>query len=131
MPPFARAMLALGGALLALATALGAIESHALAARLPAQQLAVFDTALRYHFFHALGLIALGSLARSGALPLQRLAGWLIAGGIVLFSGSLYLLTAGAAHIIGVLTPLGGLALIAGWALFAFGVWRTGPAERA
>ena len=120
----ARRTLAIGGALIALATALGAFGAHALKAHLPQDKLQVYETAVRYHFLHALGLLAIGVLLRSLDGGLLRWAAALVLAGIVLFSGSLYLLTFGAPRLVGILTPVGGLALIAGWILFAATVLR-------
>jgi len=127
--------LALAGVLLALATACGAFGAHALKSQLPPERLQLWDTAVRYHFFQALGLLGVGltwrlvdggaGVARgAGAL---RAAAVLIAVGVVLFSGSLYALALGAPRVLGLLTPLGGLAWIAAWLLFGWGVWRAGP----
>ena len=116
--------LAVAGLLLALATVGGAFGAHALKAHLPAERLQLWDTAVRYHFFHALGLLGVGLTLRvqdSGAL---RLAAALIVSGIVLFSGSLYALALGAPRPIGALTPLGGAAWIAAWLLFAWVMLR-------
>ena len=116
--------LAVAGLLLALATALGAFGAHALKSQLSPERLELWNTAVRYHFFQALGLVGVGLTLRSldgGAL---RAVAALIVAGVVLFSGSLYALSFGAPRIVGVLTPLGGLAWIAGWLLFAFAVWR-------
>jgi uncharacterized membrane protein YgdD (TMEM256/DUF423 family) len=120
--------------LLALATVCGAFGAHALKGLLPAERLQVWDTAVRYHFFQALGLIGVGLTLRvleggvgvSRADGALRAAAALIVSGIILFSGSLYALALGAPRALGVLTPLGGLAWIAAWLLFAWGVWRTG-----
>ena len=125
----------MAGALLALATACGAFGAHALKSQLAPERLQLWDTAVRYHFFQALGLLGVGltwrlvdggaGVARgAGAL---RAAAVLIAVGVVLFSGSLYALALGAPRVLGVLTPLGGLAWIAAWLLFGWGVWRAGP----
>jgi uncharacterized membrane protein YgdD (TMEM256/DUF423 family) len=118
--------LAVAGLLLALATASGAFGAHALKGHLPAGRLELWETAVRYHFLQALGLLGVGLTLRaldSGAL---RAAAALIAVGIVLFSGSLYALALGAPRALGVLTPLGGLSWIIAWLLFAFRVWRGG-----
>ena len=124
--------LALAGVLLALATACGAFGAHTLKGHLPAERLQLWETAVRYHFFQALGLIGVGLTLRAleggagvsrGAAAL-RAAGALIVSGIILFSGSLYALALGAPRTLGVLTPLGGLAWIAAWLLFAWGAWR-------
>ena len=120
----ARRTLALAGALLALATVLGAFGAHALKAHLTQDRLQVYETAVRYHFFNALGLLAVGVLLRSMDSELLRWSAGLLLAGVVLFSGSLYLLTFGAPRPLGVVTPVGGLALIAGWILFAVTVWR-------
>ena len=115
----ARKTLALAGALIALATILGAFGAHALKAHLSQDKLAVYETAVRYHFFHALGLLAIGVLMRSVDGELLRWSALLVLVGIIWFSGSLYLLTFGAPRFLGVVTPLGGLALIVGWGMFA------------
>jgi len=124
--------LALAGALLALATACGAFGAHALKSQLAPERLQLWDTAVRYHFFQALGLLAVALTLRliddgtgvPRAAAALRAAAVLLAAGVVLFSGSLYALALGAPRVLGVLTPLGGLAWIAAWLLFAWGVWR-------
>ncbi|HEY2401347.1 MAG TPA: DUF423 domain-containing protein [Steroidobacteraceae bacterium] len=120
----ARKTLATAGALIALATVLGAFGAHALKAHLSPDKLAVYETAVRYHFIHALGLLVIGVLLRSADGELLRWSATLVLVGIILFSGSLYLLTFGAPRLLGVVTPLGGLALIGGWGLFAVTMWR-------
>ena len=116
--------LAIAGLLLALATACGAFGAHALKAQLAPERLQLWETAVRYHFFQALGLIGVGLALRSLDVGPLRAAAALIVAGVVLFSGSLYALSFGAPRALGLLTPLGGLAWISGWLLFAFGVWR-------
>jgi uncharacterized membrane protein YgdD (TMEM256/DUF423 family) len=124
--------LAVAGVLLALATACGAFGAHALKGQLPAERLQVWDTAVRYHFFQALGLIGVGLMLRvleggagvSRGVGALRAAAALLVSGVILFSGSLYALALGAPRALGVVTPLGGLAWIAAWLLFAWGVWR-------
>jgi uncharacterized membrane protein YgdD (TMEM256/DUF423 family) len=120
----ARRTLAIAGALMALATILGAFGAHALKAHLSQDELLVYETAVRYHFIHALGLLAIGVLLRSVDGELLRWSATLVIIGIVLFSGSLYWLTFGAPRAVGIVTPIGGLALIAGWILFATTMWR-------
>jgi uncharacterized membrane protein YgdD (TMEM256/DUF423 family) len=120
----ARKTLAIAGVLIALATVLGAFGAHALKAHLSQDKLLVYETAVRYHFIHALGLLAIGVLLRSLDGELLRWSATLVLVGIILFSGSLYWLTFGAPRIVGVVTPIGGLALIAGWILFATTMWR-------
>ena len=121
----AKVFIALGCLAAAAAVALGAFGAHALRARLPADSIAVYQTAVQYHFYHALGLIALGVVAyhlpASGTL---RAAGWLMLAGMVLFCGSLYALAFGAARGLGMLTPVGGAAFIAAWIVAAVAVAR-------
>lgn len=119
-----RYILALAGVLLALGTALGALGAHALRAQLSPERLAVYQTAVSYHLFNALGLIALGIAARWLHSPLLDWSTGLVVAGIVLFSGSIYAITFGAPRALGMVTPLGGLALMAGWLLFAVAAWR-------
>jgi uncharacterized membrane protein YgdD (TMEM256/DUF423 family) len=114
-----RSVLVLAGVLLALGTLLGAFGSHALKATLPPDRLEVYETAVLYHFFHALGLLGVGLAMRDGVSTLLRWAAGLIVAGIVLFAGSIYVLTFGAPRALGMVTPLGGIALMAGWSLFA------------
>lgn len=108
-----------------MATAFGAFGAHALKSQLAPDRLQVYETAVRYHFFHALGLLGIGVTMRFMDAGPVRWAAVLVLVGIVLFSGSLYALTFGAPRFLGVVTPLGGLALIAGWLCFAAGVWRS------
>ena len=118
-------ILASSGVLLALATLLGAFGSHALRGQLSPDRLSVYLTADRYQFFHALGLLGVGLSAREMDVALLRWAAALLLIGIILFCGSLYLLSFGAPQALGFLTPLGGLLLIAGWVSFAIAMWRT------
>jgi uncharacterized membrane protein YgdD (TMEM256/DUF423 family) len=112
-------VLAVAGLLLALATAFGAFGAHGLKGQLSPERLEVYETAVRYHFFHSLGLLGVGLALRFMDSGVLRVAGVLIVLGIVLFSGSLYALTFGAPRLVGVVTPVGGLALMAGWLAFA------------
>ncbi len=119
-----RRTLVVAAVLIALATIMGAFGAHALRAQWSGERLAVYETAVRYHFYHALGLLALGVLLRSADAELLRWVALLLLTGIVLFSGSLYALSFGAPRALGAVTPLGGLLLIAGWLLFAVAIWR-------
>jgi uncharacterized membrane protein YgdD (TMEM256/DUF423 family) len=120
----ARAILATSGVLLALATVFGAVGTHTLRARLTPEQLAVFETAVRYHFYNALGLMGIGAIARSLDSSWLRWSAVLIVAGIVLFSGGLYLASLGASGAVHLLPPLGGIAWIAGWLLFAASILK-------
>jgi uncharacterized membrane protein YgdD (TMEM256/DUF423 family) len=102
-----------------ISVAAGAFGAHALRARLSPEYLAVFETAARYQMYHALGLLAVAwAVARwPGTLP--RWAGWLFVVGAVFFSGSLYALALTGARWLGAITPLGGIAFLAGWLCLA------------
>lgn len=119
-----RGILVTAGVMLALATVSGAVGTHSLRARLTPDQLAVFETAVRYHFYNALGLLGIGAIARSYDSRWLRASAVLIAAGIVLFSGGLYLVSFGASGPVHILPPFGGMAWIIGWLLFAFAMWR-------
>ena len=99
-----------------LAVILGAFGAHGLKSRLDPAHMEVFDVGVRYHMYHALALLGLaGLLSRRPAERLLQAAGWLFLAGMVLFSGSLYLLTLTGIRALGMITPVGGLAFIAGW----------------
>lgn len=125
MPRAARRLIGIAALLLAIATLIGAVSTHLLRERLTAEQFSILQTAVHYQFFHSLGLLAVGVLALRHDVRLVRAAGGLLCAGIVLFSGSLYLLVAGAPRMVGVLTPLGGVCLIAGWLVLALMALRT------
>lgn len=118
----ARWIIALAGLLMALATALGAFGSHGLQGVLSPERLDVYETAVRYQFYHSLGLLGIGLAAALRGARGLRIAARLIALGIVLFSGSIYALSFGAPRLLGAVTPFGGLLLMVGWALFALTV---------
>jgi uncharacterized membrane protein YgdD (TMEM256/DUF423 family) len=138
-----RLFLLLGAINLALAVALGAFGAHALKARLSAELLQVYHTGNFYHFVHALGLVAAGlTLGQLGDRIEPRAArqGWrgrgfgesawlkwsggLMLAGILLFSGSLYLLSALGLRALGIVTPFGGAMFIAAWVALAVGAWK-------
>jgi uncharacterized membrane protein YgdD (TMEM256/DUF423 family) len=108
-----------------LAVILGAFGAHGLKGTLDPAHLEVFDVAVRYHMYHALALLGLAALlSRRPADTLLHAAGWLFLAGMVLFSGSLYLLTLTGIRALGMITPVGGLALIAGWLSMALAVHK-------
>ncbi|HEY8514606.1 MAG TPA: DUF423 domain-containing protein [Candidatus Binatia bacterium] len=123
----ANGIVATGAVLGALGVAIGAFGAHVLAGRVAPEQLAVFETAVRYHFYHALALVLTGVLAWRAsmggvAVPASgglALAAWLFIAGVVVFSGSLYVLVLTGQRWLGAITPLGGLAFIAGWIALA------------
>lgn len=117
---------AIGAVLMALAVAMGAFGAHALKGRLDAYSMSVYEKAVFYHFVHGLGILIVAVLARTNAITpagLTRIA-WLLLIGIVVFSGSLYALAITGARVLGAITPIGGIAFIAGWALLAYETLR-------
>jgi len=120
-----RIFLLSGAAALLLAVLLGAFGAHALRGVLPADLQAIYQTASHYHFYHALGLLLVGVLGihwpTSACL---RWAGWLLVAGLLLFSGSLYLLSLSGLRWLGAVTPLGGVAFVLAWALVLIAVAR-------
>ena len=109
-----------------LAVVLGAFGAHALKSQLDDYAMGVFQTAVQYHFYHSLALLAVGVIALSQPqTALLSSSGWLFFIGIVVFSGSLYLLSITGLRWLGAVTPLGGLAFIAGWACLAAAGWKT------
>lgn len=105
--------------------ALGAFGAHFLKTQIPSELMAVYQTAILYHGIHALGLVAIGVV--SGWLPRSsylRAAGWIMLGGIVAFSGSLYLLSVTGVSWLGAITPVGGTAFIVAWVLFCAAVLK-------
>jgi uncharacterized membrane protein YgdD (TMEM256/DUF423 family) len=111
-----------GALLLAAAVALGAFGAHGLRGRLDAYAMGVYEKAVFYHAVHALGILVVTALASAQLVSedgMQRVC-YLLAGGIVLFSGSLYLLAVTGIKGLGMITPLGGIAFIAAWLLLGF-----------
>ena len=115
-----RRVCAVGALLAGLGVALGAFGAHALRASLSPQLLATFETGVRYQMYHGLGLLAVAWAV--GRWPAARLApaAWLLVGGTAIFSGSLYLLVLTGQRWFGAVTPIGGVALIAGWLFLVF-----------
>ncbi|MFC1661411.1 DUF423 domain-containing protein [Gemmatimonadota bacterium] len=106
-----------------LAVALGAFGSHGLEGRLPPEALATFETAVRYQMYHALALLVVAWQSRRA--PGADLAGWAFVTGILLFSGSLYVLVATGQTWLGAITPMGGLAFLTGWLGLAWSFLKT------
>ncbi|HTO72767.1 MAG TPA: DUF423 domain-containing protein [Gemmatimonadales bacterium] len=113
----------LGGIFGALGVAAGAFGAHALRSRLEPDLLAVFETAARYQMYHAIALFPAAWMTGRGIAG-GRWAGWAFTVGIVLFSGSLYALALTGVRTLGAITPLGGVAFIAGWISLAVGARR-------
>ena len=119
-----RLFFGLGALSALLAVAAGAFGAHALRERLSPDMLAVFETGARYQMYHALALLAVAWAAGRWPGSAAVAAGWLFVAGTLVFCGSLYLLTLTGQRWLGAITPLGGLAFIAGWAALAWAVLR-------
>jgi uncharacterized membrane protein YgdD (TMEM256/DUF423 family) len=108
----------------ALAVASGAFAAHGLQGRLDAQALQTFETGARYHMYHALAIgLAAFAIRDAAATPATAAAGFFLAG-ILLFSGSLYLLALTGARMLGLVTPFGGVCFLIGWGFLAFAATR-------
>jgi uncharacterized membrane protein YgdD (TMEM256/DUF423 family) len=120
--------LGLGCSFAFIGVAAGAFGAHSLKGRLDPEMLAVFETAVRYQMYHSMGLLLVGLAGLR--FPAERLhvSGWLFAAGILLFSGSLYVLALTGAKWLGAITPLGGVAFLGGWGSLGWMLWR---AERS
>ncbi|HMF77435.1 MAG TPA: DUF423 domain-containing protein [Bryobacteraceae bacterium] len=118
---------AVGAALMSLAVMMGAFGAHALKDRLDPYSLGVYEKAVFYHFLHAIGILLVALLARTGAIGMagQTRAAWLLMAGIIIFSGSLYTLALTGVRMWGAVTPFGGIAFIAGWLVLAYEALRT------
>ena len=111
---------------MAAAVCLGAFGAHGLRNRLDAYSLTVFEKAVFYHFVHALGVLIVPVMAKVQALAPEAAARVcaLLSAGIVLFSGSLYILAVTGVRALGMVTPFGGLSFVAAWILLAWALWR-------
>jgi uncharacterized membrane protein YgdD (TMEM256/DUF423 family) len=114
----------LGSISAGLAVALGAFGAHGLKTRLTAELLSTFETGVRYQMYHALALfVAAWAIGRWPTSQLPVVAGWLFLAGTVLFSASLYLLAVTGTRWMGAITPLGGVAFVAGWLCLVLAAW--------
>jgi uncharacterized membrane protein YgdD (TMEM256/DUF423 family) len=113
---------AIGAIFLALAVGFGAFGAHALKGRLDAYSLGVWAKAVFYHFIHALGVLVVSMLPRTGTFPVNGASSvcWLLTAGVLIFSGSLYTLALSGVRSMGAITPIGGLCFIAAWLLLAY-----------
>ena len=122
----AKLLLALGSINALLVVLIGAFGAHGLKARLTVENMAVFQTGVQYHFYHAVGLILLGLIALQIPIsPYLRWSGWLMLVGIILFSGSLYTLSITNIRWLGMITPFGGLTFIIAWLLLTIGIMKS------
>lgn len=129
--PMERAFFVLGSVLALIAIAVGAVATHALEGRLSPDRLQSVEVAARIQMYHALALLGVAWAAGRWRHRAVVAGGWLFVGGILLFSGSIYLLVLGAPGWLGPVTPVGGLSLMIGWLLLAWGVWRGAVLGRA
>jgi uncharacterized membrane protein YgdD (TMEM256/DUF423 family) len=126
MSPTTKLFLILGGINAALVVMLGAFGAHGLKTKLTAEMLAVYQTGVHYHLFHALGLLAVGLVASQIADSVWlKWSGWLMLLGIILFSGSLYVLSVSGLRWLGMVTPFGGAAFIAAWIVFVIAIAKS------
>ncbi len=114
--------ISLGAGLAGLGVVIGAFGAHALKSRLPEEALTLVEIGVRYQMYHAFALIAVGLVATRVEGTLIKVAGLSFAGGIVIFSGSLYLLATTGARWLGMSAPIGGVAFIVGWVCLALSV---------
>jgi len=122
--PDGRRALAAAGVLLALATVCGAFGAHALRHVLEPERLQVWEVAVRYQFLQGLGLLGVGLTPPGRRGRALAAVAVLLLGGTIVFCGSLYALSLGAPRGLGMLTPVGGAAWIAGWLTYAWALWR-------
>lgn len=122
--------LIIGTVLAGLAVALGAFGAHGLKKLVDAETVSIYQTGVQYQMYHALGLLAIGILATQTESSFLNYAGFLFIGGIILFSGSLYLIASMKAMNkvvstgIGILTPIGGMLFILGWLMLLFALLK-------
>jgi uncharacterized membrane protein YgdD (TMEM256/DUF423 family) len=121
-----RLFFAIGAIFAFIAVAAGAFGAHGLKDRLSAEMLAIFETAARYQMYHALALLAVAwaTTRFSNSPQIVATSGWLFIAGTILFSGSLYALSLTETRWLGAITPLGGLAFLAGWLCLAYAAFK-------
>ena len=122
-----RQILIIGAIAGLIGVAAGAFGAHGLRSILSDKMLAAFETGVRYHLIHALAMLIAGLTVQVYPLRVLLLAGWSFFMGILIFSGSLYVMALSDFRTLGILTPFGGLAFIAGWVLLARGFWLIPP----
>lgn len=112
-----------------LAVAIGAFGAHGLKPFLEGRMVDVFDTGVRYHMYHSLGVLIAGWAWVSWKHPSFRHAAFAFVFGILLFSGSLYVLSLTKVHWFGAITPIGGVLFLIGWILLGMGFWKSAPRQ--
>ena len=119
-----RTILLAGAIFMALAVLLGAFGAHALKKVLSPDMLAIYKTGVEYQFYHALGLLLIGVIGFHIRSRYLQWAGLFISIGIIIFSGSLYVLTLSGIKALGAITPIGGLSFVVGWIFLAIAIWK-------
>jgi len=119
-----RTFIALGALLAFLSVGLGAFGAHAVKQSIPTDMLKIYQTAVEYQFFHALGIILTGLIYQFQPNRLIKSAGWLMFAGIIIFSGSLYILSLSGIRWLGAITPLGGTAFLLAWLILVYALIR-------
>ena len=117
-----RNILLAGAVFMALAVSLGAFGAHTLKKILSPEMLTIYHTGVEYQFYHALGLLTIGVIGFQIKSKLVGWAGILLTAGIILFSGSLYVLALSGIKGLGAITPIGGISFVAGWIILAIGI---------
>ncbi|AJS59630.1 DUF423 domain-containing protein [Paenibacillus sp. IHBB 10380] len=119
-----------GTVLMALSVAIGAFGAHLLEPRIGKDALEVYETGVQYHMIHGLALILVGiTVGQRGESKKLNVAGWMFIVGVIVFSGSLYILSISGIKVLGAITPLGGIAFIIGWLYFMSDVLRRGKSS--
>jgi uncharacterized membrane protein YgdD (TMEM256/DUF423 family) len=122
----AKFYLVLGSINALLVILIGAFGAHGLKAKLTVENMAIYQTAVQYHFYHAVGLVLIGLIAwHIPTSPYLRWSAWLMIMGIILFSGSLYVLSITNIRWLGAITPIGGTAFIFAWLVLALGIIKS------
>jgi uncharacterized membrane protein YgdD (TMEM256/DUF423 family) len=119
-----KTIIMVAAALLAVAVAVGAFGAHGLKPRLTQEMMQIYKTGVEYHFYHAIGLLLIGLLSMQSPSGLLNWSAFFLAVGILLFSGSLYLMAISGIKWLGAITPIGGLSFIAGWILLFVAIWK-------
>ncbi|ASS94715.1 DUF423 domain-containing protein [Peribacillus simplex] len=107
-----------------IAVAFGAFGAHGLEGKIPDKYLETWQTAVQYQMFHAVGLLVIGLLAGKISSPLINWSGWLMLIGIILFSGSLFVLSVTQIKVLGAITPLGGVSFLVAWVLMIIAAYK-------
>lgn len=120
-------ILMIAALLMALAVGIGAFGAHGLKSHLSEEMMQIYKTGVEYHFYHALGLLLIGVLSLYISSGWLNWSAFMLTAGIILFSGSLYVMAITGIKWLGAITPLGGLSFIAGWILLLIAVWKKLP----